>query len=132
MGKSPDLYTLCSICDGLGTSLDNTLNAISLSGGRRVCVGCQGNKYTPLGLNKAQVDAFIRQAGERDALKARIIILENLLTRWQRFNEIEEVVEHGDFIALYNDTSEALETLPGDSPVESSGWFASDSNQEGE
>lgn len=108
MAKSADLYELCPICGGDGENEDSELNNDDGD-----CVVCLGEGISPIGLNRAQVDTAIFKAKERDNLNMRVVALEKLLTRWQRFNEIEEVVEHGDFIALYNDTCEALETGEG-------------------
>lgn len=70
MAKSEELYILCSICGGVGVAQDDALNAISLSDRCKVCIGCYGARYTPLGLNKSQVDAALRKAGEYDKFMA--------------------------------------------------------------
>lgn len=66
MAKSAELYTLCDVCDGMGVAVDSELNSPI----DRKCLVCGGRRYLPLGLNKSQVDAALRKAGEVDALKA--------------------------------------------------------------
>lgn len=95
MGKSADLYTLCDVCHGDGITGSGDPNFFKWSRGFPVCVACDGEKYLPLGLNKAQVDAALRKAGEYDKFMA-------------------------DF------ANDGGKPLPGDSPVESSGWLAND------
>lgn len=79
MGKSADLYELCPICKGDGITGTGDPNFFKYARGFPVCVACDGNRYSPIGLNRAQVDAMHRKAGEYDALKARIAQLEALV-----------------------------------------------------
>lgn len=66
MAKSIELYTLCDVCDGMGVAVDSELNSPI----DRKCLVCGGRRYLPLGLNKSQVDAALRKAGEYDKFMA--------------------------------------------------------------
>lgn len=117
MTKSPDLFTLCDVCAGEGVSKDSELNYSP--NGRAVCIVCQGDKYLPMGLNKAQVDAALRKAGEYDQLAATSNLpyiignkytkaMVDLLRSWMESFHMSEHWNADRTLELYNATDKAL------------------------
>lgn len=82
MGKSAELYTLCDVCEGEGVSPHAVLNRDG------VCIVCNGKKYLPLGLNKAQVDTLYARVAELEAENtyqiAKIAELNERLTAYRQ------------------------------------------------